>query len=150
MPHGTPSVRCTRTAFDEIECALPFRAAPDVSRRLIAEWKDQIPYKFRSFDPSTKVWRFWDKYESAAISLLLRHFPDAEVPFRYQPTSRRTTPPNGDAFATLHLLPTAPRAVVDAAYRALAKQLHPDRGGTDAAMRRLTEAHDALSRRLSA
>jgi len=35
-----------------------------------------------------------------------------------------------DAYATLHLLPTAPPEVVQAAHRALVKTNHPDAGGT--------------------
>ena len=38
----------------------------------------------------------------------------------------------------------APRDVIEAAYRALAKVRHPDMGGSDAAMAELTAARDAL------
>lgn len=48
-----------------------------------------------------------------------------------------TTP----AHRLLGLSQDAPREVVDAAYRALARKLHPDSGGSDAAMAELTAAY---------
>lgn len=46
------------------------------------------------------------------------------------------------AFQALHLLPSAPLAVVEAAWRALCKQAHPDTGGDLALMKRINDAHD--------
>ena len=85
-----------------------------------------------------------------AIEILLTHFPDAEIPRRGR-TPTTTTPLAGnDPFALLHLRETAPPELIHAAYRCLAKIHHPDKAGDPAIMRQLTEAHDALSRRLSA
>lgn len=55
--------------------------------------------------------------------------------------------PTEDPYAILHLLPTAPVAVVRAAYRALALEAHPDHGGTDEAMTRLSSALAAILER---
>jgi hypothetical protein len=49
-----------------------------------------------------------------------------------------------DAFATLHLLPSAPPEVVRASYKALAQLVHPDKGGDVRAMQRLNEAYERL------
>lgn len=46
----------------------------------------------------------------------------------------------------LGVQPDAPAEVVEGAWRALAKTAHPDRGGTDAAMHRITAARDAMLR----
>jgi len=48
------------------------------------------------------------------------------------------------AFATLHLLPSAPPEVVQAAHRALVKTNHPDVGGSHAVMVSLNKAVDAI------
>jgi hypothetical protein len=45
------------------------------------------------------------------------------------------------AYAELHLLPTAPPAVVKAAFRVLTLISHPDRGGSNDAQRRLNAAY---------
>lgn len=50
-----------------------------------------------------------------------------------------------NAFAALHLLPSAPPAVVKAAFRALAGIAHPDHGGAHDAMLRLNAAYPIAS-----
>jgi preprotein translocase subunit Sec63 len=40
----------------------------------------------------------------------------------------------------LYVQPDAPREVVEAAYRALSKKYHPDRGGNEALMKQLNDA----------
>lgn len=144
MAKNTTSARCHITAFDELECTIPFH------RGLVEAWKEAIPWRSRGYDPDTRAWRFLPGFQEIAIRLLLQHFPDAELPSsRYQRTPH-ATPAGTDHFAVLHLLPSAPAQLVDAAYRTLAKLCHPDVGGSDATMRRLTEAHQTLSRGLRA
>lgn len=46
----------------------------------------------------------------------------------------------------LGVAPTAPREVVEAAYRALARSAHPDKGGSAARMAALNAARDAMLR----
>lgn len=54
-----------------------------------------------------------------------------------------------DVFSELHLLPTAPRALVDAAYRTLSKQYHPDVNDADAvAQQRLNVAYQRIKETL--
>lgn len=54
-------------------------------------------------------------------------------------------PKFADDWQELHLLPTAPRKVIDAAYRALSTQYHPDAGGGDPeAQARLNAAYSRL------
>ena len=49
-----------------------------------------------------------------------------------------------DDWKELHLLPTAPRRVIDAAWRALSQEHHPDAGGDPEAQARLNAAHARL------
>lgn len=48
------------------------------------------------------------------------------------------------AYGVLGILPSAPREVVEAAYRALALKYHPDRGGNAAVMANINRAIDAI------
>jgi hypothetical protein len=137
--HSTRRAQCRLTAFDELECLIPYHPA------LIADWKAAIPFRWRSFDPDSKAWRFWGGYQHLAIALLLQCFPEAEVPRGSRTRITVVTEPTGDGhFASLHLLPSAPRALIDAAYRTLARLHHPDVGDDPKAMRALNEAHNAL------
>lgn len=47
-----------------------------------------------------------------------------------------------EALTGLHLLPSAPAGVVQAVYRQLAKQHHPDKGGQKEAMQRLNKQYE--------
>jgi hypothetical protein len=137
------------TERGEADLSFPYNAG------LVDEIKATIPSRYRSYNAVTKEWTVSPPYADLATTILLIYFPDADVPPRSHSWERRrksrpaSWPPDTDPFAVLHVLPSAPRAVIDAAYRALAKLHHPDRGGDPVAMRQLTEAHEALSRRLS-
>ncbi len=50
-----------------------------------------------------------------------------------------------DAWAELWLRPGAPREVIDAAFRALARLHHPDSGGSEEAMQRLNAAYRTIT-----
>jgi hypothetical protein len=142
MPRGA---EFRYTAFGEGRITWPY--CPP----MLEDLKAAIPYRFRNWDPTGKVWTIDPAYVDVAIAVLLHHFPDASVPRRGRTdTTTNSAPAGNDPFALLHLLPSAPREVIDASFRALAKSCHPDRGGTDARMRELIAAHEALSRRLSA
>jgi hypothetical protein len=49
-----------------------------------------------------------------------------------------------DAYQALGVLPSAPRTVIEAAYRALARDAHPDVGGSEARMQALNAAMAAI------
>jgi hypothetical protein len=49
-----------------------------------------------------------------------------------------------DAYATLHLLPSAPDSAVSAVWRSLARVSHPDQGGDAEDFRRYSEAYDLI------
>jgi len=120
---------------------------------VVSGFKD-YPARFRDYAPDDgKVWTIKPPFAEDALRLILRYAPDAEVEYTRRTTGNpttRTRQAGSDHFQVLHLLPSAPPELIDAAFRCLAKKAHPDVGGDAATMRRLTEAHDARSRRLSA
>jgi hypothetical protein len=92
--HSAASARMT--AFGEVELVFPYREA------LVDDLKQEIPARFRRWDPDDKVWRVMGAYAPAAIDLLLEHFPRAEVPGaapwrireRIRSSPARTEPPS--------------------------------------------------------
>lgn len=114
-------------------------------RLLVDLLKAEIPAYARTYDPEEKTWWVAAPYAQLATDLLRTCFPDARIE---RPSSRQAAsePIRGTdrAFAVLHLLPSAPPALVDAAFRCLAKLHHPDRGGDVETMRRLNEARDQI------
>lgn len=50
------------------------------------------------------------------------------------------------AYATLHLLPSAPFAIVHTVWRRLASKAHPDAGGDAEAFQRYTDAYNAIKK----
>ncbi|MDP9357642.1 MAG: J domain-containing protein [Chloroflexota bacterium] len=124
-------------------------------RGLVEALKIHIPPHGREYDPLTKAWTVALAWAGVAIQLLRGVYPDAAVIGEpgASPAPIRSTDP---AYATLHLLPTAPPSVIEAAYRALARDLHPDRLPTPErataheAMVRVNLAYEALRDRMSA
>lgn len=60
--------------------------------------------------------------------------PQTETPVIYK----------DDPYAVLHLLPTAPFEVVEASFRQLSKIYHPDAGGNEQLMQRITWAYQTI------
>ena len=121
-----------------VELRFPYDA------RLVASLKAEIPGYARSFEPANKTWTVRSAFAARAVGLLLQCFPDARIErpgTRPGPASILTP---ARPFAVLHLLPTAPPELIDAAYRTLARLHHPDVGGDPEAMRALNDARDAL------
>jgi hypothetical protein len=144
MANTTAPARCRRTAFDELECTIPF------NRELIDRWKSAVPYARRSYDPASKAWRFWGGYEAEAIEQLLAYFPDAEIPTRRRSGSGPKADRCTDHFRVLHLRETAPVELIEASYRVLARLHHPDHGGATETMQQINGAYAALRERVSA
>jgi hypothetical protein len=143
MSKSTPP-RATWTAFGEAVLTWPYCPA------MLEALKAAVPFRYRTWDPTRKVWTVEAPFADLAVEILRTHFRDAEIPLRGRTRTTPIAPPPGNPFAVLHLLPSAPPEVVDAAFRALAKTFHPDKGGDPAVMRELAEAHTVLTRRLSA
>lgn len=49
-----------------------------------------------------------------------------------------------EPYSVMHLLPTAPKAIVDAAWKALARLHHPDMGGDEEQFKRISAAYEKI------
>lgn len=114
----------------------------DFSHDMVEGIKEHIPSRKRTYKPDTKAWWLRDDVKEVALSLAKLYCGEV--------IHESTAPLQGQAdadFAALHLLPSAPLALVTAAYRILAKELHPDHGGDTVAMQRLNAAYKKLMQR---
>jgi hypothetical protein len=113
---------------------------------LVDALKAEIPGHARTYDPVAKSWTVAPAYAGIAIRLMCQVFSDVEIiDAGAGPTKRRAGDPRESALVVLHLRPTAPPELVDAAYRCLARLHHPDRGGDHDAMLALNQAYDAIA-----
>ncbi len=81
------------------------------------------------------LWRFWQRLKPATGASGGAHASAAKGPMTRE-----------EALAVLGLKPGVGRAEIIAAHRALMKNAHPDRGGSDWIAARLNEARDILLR----
>jgi hypothetical protein len=66
--------------------------------------------------------------------------------YRQQAYTHSIPPAVATAFASLFVTPNAPLSVIQAAYRALAKEAHPDTGGSHDRMKAINAAFDLASK----
>ncbi len=64
--------------------------------------------------------------------------------------SQKKTIPQDDPFAVMHLLPSAPQSIIEAAWKALAKLHHPDMGGDEETFKRIADAYSRIKENGSA
>lgn len=95
------------------------------NRNLIEALKLKVDSSFRSWDPIAKAWTVQPGWVEAALDLLRATFGQVEI--AGEPLRPRPIRPTNRPYAELHLRPSAPPAVVEAAYKALARDRHPDR-----------------------
>lgn len=116
-------------------------------RTLVDRFKNDVPAHARTYVPETKTWLFESAYAARAIHLLTERFPDAHI--ENAPGPRLATDSDHESeYLTLFVIPAAPPEVVKAAYRALSKLYHPDKGGDVTAMQRINDAYERLESRL--
>jgi len=115
---------------------------------LVDALKAEIPGHARTYAPDTRAWTIAPAYAGIAIRLMYQAFTDVEViDAAAGPGFDRGGDPREAALVVLHLRPSAPPELVDAAYRTLARLNHPDRGGDHDAMLALNQAYDAIGGR---
>jgi len=141
---------------------------------ILASFKMTMSAESRLFDGERKAWIVDRDYEERFDVWLVTVFEVGAIDDeRDRARSRssgsgsshqrqREPPPKADpprstlddAYGILHLRPSAPLPVVEAAYRALAKQTHPDHGGSHEAQKTINAAvaliRDAQARRTGA
>jgi DnaJ-domain-containing protein 1 len=116
---------------------------------LIESLKDAIPAYDRTYSPASREWLI-DASARDSLELWLdsaREVCGASVewqPTKHERTRARTVSVAPDAFAALHLLPSAPPEVVRASYKALAMKHHPDKGGDVRVMQQINQAFERL------
>ncbi len=98
----------------------------------VARLKERLPRHARAWRPEDRAWWVASAHVNQVCGWFSEFFPGANfVDAGPRRADRAHTPPpppprRDDPHATLHLLPSAPPAVVQAAYRALVKTNHPD------------------------
>jgi hypothetical protein len=139
----------------------------------VADLKEEIPYYAKTWDRESKNWLVDGEYEETALEVATRYFETTVVvaeaeALRRERAARAASapPPRPDAAhstarcaevvrsvyreeAELYLLPGAPLAVIQAAYRAVSKLVHPDLAGesSHARMVAVNRAYDLLVKR---
>jgi hypothetical protein len=134
-----------RSKWDSsLELTFPYDPA------LVDALKANIPGRARSYDPATKVWTVTAAWAAIATRLMVETFGDVEIVDDRQEPYRRPDPirTSDHRFAALHLMPSAPPELIEAAYRCLSKLHHPDRvshGERDQAHRQMVAINTAYS-----
>ena len=116
------------------------------NRTFIHELKTRISSHARSYDPATRTWTINAVYADLAGGLMAGAFAEVVHIGATLPTPDPIRQTDRD-YAALHLLPTAPLSLIEAAFRCLSKEFHPDRGGQHEAMITINAAVSALRAR---
>lgn len=113
--------------------------------------KINVPASGRKWDPMSKQWMFKQSYFELVKHLLTRYSltftidtGNTDHARNDGTTGHRQLTDKERAAAELFLLPDAPECVINAVYRALSKQYHPDAGGNIEQMQRLNSAVEVL------
>ena len=132
---------------------------PTAFKLAIETLKSFVNPQLRSYDPSTKHWniaepatyqlRRWTNYcrvnIHAEVKWLDAEDYDEEEEESAPPPRQPKRPQKAEAYAALHLLPSAPPELIKAAYRALSRLNHPDHGGDTVAMQKINKAYEVLA-----
>jgi hypothetical protein len=140
------------TQFDDhVILNFPYNVA------FIEDLKNEIPKHGRRYDPELRVWTVMAPWDDLAIEMFTECWPDAQVVYRgvlgfrrEQKTTASSTTKTDPDMAVLFVTPDAPSCVIEAAYRALSRTYHPDRGGSNEQMQRLNAAMDRIRFRTKA
>ncbi len=133
---------------------LAWRCADRDHFQAIVQAVKDLPLERRRYVPYRHLWRIASASLLMGLGVYLPGLKERveELLAESEPRPAVSAPPPAveRAYVTLFLLPTAPRCVIRAAYRALAGELHPDVGGTTSEMQRLNAARDTLTSWLDA
>jgi len=160
---SAPPHQATCTVIREHTGVLRVRwsADPGTWRAILADFKGSVGYRPGvTFDGPERAWVVPPAYADRLTQWMGRHFPPGAVAWEGvynngpgagpredgQHARRPSTAPArvASAYRTLHLQETAPRELVEAARRVLAKRSHPDAGGDEETMRAINAAADLL------
>ena len=139
-------VRLSSEPEDRIAIQSPY------DRAFVDGLKAAIPYAARAWESDRKIWVIWPLYEQDLLDYL--RSVGAQVQDDRE-TARAPTqvPPMPDdlaqAFATLHLAPTAPLGGAEAMFKFWARHCHPDVGGDPHLFRAANDAIQTIRRYLN-
>ncbi len=109
-------------------------------RDVVEGIKNIVPVHSRTYDPDEKAWYIAPAYFVPVRNLLTATFMQVEMDADREPFTPPPTPKPQTSYHVLHLQPTAPPELVDAAYKTLSRLHHPDQGGDTETMQRLNAA----------
>lgn len=124
----------------------------------VDQLKVRVPFRSLTWDAEAKTWIVRSPYTEAALELAHEIYDSMTQLYMAEPAGSAATGHTTDEClrrvrvlyreeSVLFLLPGAPLAVTQAAFRALALIRHPDRGGSHAEMVELNGAYEILRRR---
>lgn len=117
----------------------------DYSPEMVAAIKANIPSRQRTWKPDLKQWWF-KPGQLPSIEALARLHCGAVAYVRRDGDLEPAVPAEtAAAYRALYLVPGAPPELIKAAYRILAKRVHPDAGGTTEQMQRVNAAYAELA-----
>lgn len=130
---------------------LTYRDAPwrwglwtDYDPELVAAIKNRIPMRFRKWDGQRKCWLFMNEAIREVLFITEQYCGTVEQV--EDNATRDLSQEDVEAYMLLHVLPSAPKEVIRAAYKAMALLAHPDRGGSTAQMQAINSAYQRLMR----
>lgn len=100
-----------------------------------------VPAHSRTYDPAQKAWFVAPAYKDLVYQLLEDVYIEVEW-------GTVEAPEGDEAYRVLHLLPSAPKELVEASYKCLSKLYHPDVGGDHVQMQAINQAVFHLRRQL--
>ena len=113
-------------------------------RRVVSFIRYEIPTDYRHYEGGR--WHVHQKQLPAVVDFATK-FCGVEVDLSELPATLRASlniHTEADPYTILHLRPTAPPSVIKAAYRALCKDMHPDRGGSTEQAIQLNKAYQQV------
>jgi hypothetical protein len=138
-------VRLSTEPEDRIALQSPY------DRAFVDGLKSAIPYAARAWESDRKIWVIWPLYQQDLLDYLrsvgAQVQDDRET--RHTSTPVPAMPEDlAQAFATLHLAPTAPLGGAEAMFKFWARHCHPDVGGDPALFRAANDAIQTIRRYL--
>ena len=141
MPVGQVNIvfaEIIRTQAGDIILKTPFVG------KFIDEMKNMIPKQYRVWHPVEKVWHVDELFAEEIQQLVDYYFPDTETIDLARASMAAAVP---SWAKVLYIQADAPPEVVEAAYRALSKLHHPDRGGSVETMKKINLAIEQARQR---
>jgi hypothetical protein len=112
--------------WDAAELVAPYNA------EFVADLKRAVPASYRTYDPEQRSWIVESTYLSEALRIARHYFEierltaQAEIQSHRLADCERVVANAYPDHTRLYVLPNAPRDVIHSAYRALAREHHPD------------------------